>query len=151
MQPMTSIRPLGWTAFALIALVGCEPAPTTTTPSSTPLPNPGPPPADAPKAPTEIKALPVEPSAKPGEPKKEADAAPAKLSDEEIAEVKKLPADEQALALAQVTCPVSGDHLGAMEKPIKQVVNGKTFYLCCAGCEKEVKAHPDDVLAKLKK
>ena len=110
-------------------------------------PTPAPPRTDAtpgrPKGPTEIKALPVETS--------KADAV--KLSDEEIAEIKKMPAEDQKIALAQMVCPVSGDHLGesSMGAPIKQVVDGTTFFLCCSGCEKEVKADPKGVLAKLKK
>jgi YHS domain-containing protein len=132
---MTSIRRFGWTTLALIALVGCE-AGTTSTPT--------------PSTPPVIKPLPVDPP-KTEEPKKETDAT--KLSDEEIAEIKKLPAEDQKIALAQMVCPVSGDHLGEanMGAPIKQVVDGKTFFLCCAGCEKEVKADPKGVLAKLKK
>ena len=123
--------------------MGCEPAtppPTAAPPTVTTEPG---------KAPTETKALPVEP-VKPEEPKKEG-AAVSKPSDEEIAEIKKLPEDEQPIAMAQMTCPVSGDHLGEMGKPIKQVVEGKTFYLCCASCEKAVKSDPAAVLAKLKK
>ena len=141
---MTSIRRLGWTVLALFALVGCEPA----TPPATPTPTTEPGPATAePKAPTETKSMPVE-APKAEEPK---GAAVKKLSDDEIAEIKKLLADDQAIALAQVTCPVGGDNLGEMGVPIKQVVDGKTFFLCCAGCEKAVKADPAGVLAKLKK
>ena len=148
---MTSIHRFGWTAFALFALVGCEP----TTPPATNSPAPAPS-TEAPKAPSEVKALPVEP-AKPEEPKvepakpEEPKADANKLSDEEIAEIKKLPADEQPIALAQMTCPVSGDHLGEMGKPVKQKIGDTTFYLCCSGCEKAVKSKPDEVLAKLKK
>ena len=140
---MTSIRRFGWTAFALIALVGCEPAtpPATTTPAPAPS-------TEAPKAPSETQALPVEPN-KPEAPKG-ADAG--KLTEEELAEIKKLPADEQPVAIAQVTCPVSGDHLGGeMGVPIKQVIGDKTFYICCKSCMATVKNKPDEVLAKLKK
>ncbi len=144
---MTPIRRLGWPALALFALVGCgEPAgPAPATTPATTSPAPAAPSTDAPKGESEIKSLPVDPA------KKGADASAPKLSDEEIAEIKKLPADEQPIALAQVTCPVSGDNLGAMEKPIKQVVDGQTFFLCCSGCEKAVKSNPAGVLAKLKK
>jgi hypothetical protein len=153
MHPMTSTRHFGWTALALLALVGCD-AGTTTTPA--PAPTPGPatnaaptPSPEASKDKPEIKSIPVEPG-KADEPK---GAAAGKLSDEEIAEIKKLSPEDQVIALAQVTCPVSGDNLGegGMGVPIKQVVKGKTFFLCCAGCEKAVKSDPDAVLAKLKK
>ncbi len=126
---MTSIRRQGWTALALLALLGCEaPAPPATTP---------PPAAPGPAAPG------------PAEPKKEADAA--KLSDTEIAEIKKLPEAEQASALAQISCPVSGALLGKMGTPIKQKIGDKTFYICCDGCEDEIKTNPKGVLAKLNK
>ena len=135
---MTTIRHFGWTSFALFALVGCEPAAPPPTPPATPAVTPG-----EPKAPSETKALPVEPG-KPG-------AAVPKLSDDEIAEIKKLPAEDQKIALEQVVCPSSGEHLGEMGPPVKQVVDGKTFFICCASCEKDVKADPKGVLAKLKK
>ena len=47
------------------------------------------------------------------------DAAAAKLTADEIAAIKQLPAAEQELALKQAVCPVSDEHLGAMGKPIK--------------------------------
>ncbi len=161
---MTPIRHLGWTALALLALVGCDaPAPPTTPPGTAPsgAPEAGKTSADLKPAPdpagkddTVIKAVPVEPTPPGGtkaeEPKKEG-AAVNKLSDEEIAEIKKLPAAEQPIALAQVTCPVSDEHLGEMGAPIKQVIGDKTFFICCASCEKKVKADPEAVLAKLKK
>ena len=67
---------------------------------------------------------------------------PAKLTDEEIAEIKKLPADEQPIALAQVTCPVSDDHLGEMGAPIKQVVDGKTVLPLLRELREALKADP---------
>ncbi len=140
---MSSTRRLGWTALTLLALAGCDntPAPPSTSPNvapSTAAPAASP---DAPK--NEVKSLPVETP-------KGADAG--KLSAENIAEIKKLPAEDQALALAQVTCPVSDEKLGGeMGIPIKQEVDGKTFFLCCAGCKDKVKADPAKYLAKLKK
>jgi hypothetical protein len=78
-------------------------------------------------------------------------SAAVKLSDDELAKVKELPADEQATALAQATCPVSSEHLGSMGKPLKITAEGRTFYLCCKGCEKDVKADAKAVIAKLDK
>lgn len=134
---MTSIRRLGWSALALFALAGCEPPP------------PVHPPGES-KAPTEIKPMPVE-SGK-GEAKKEG-ASVDKLTDEELAQIKKLPADEQAAAIAQVVCPVSEHHLGSggMGVPIKQTIGDKTFYICCSGCKDDVKDEPAKVLANLAK
>ncbi len=103
---------------------------------------------DAPKA--------AEPG-KPGDPPKiegpkdgaSLDAAPAKLTAEELAAIKELPAAEQPVAIKQAICPVSNHHLGSMEKPLKVTAEGRTFYLCCEGCEEELKANPKAVVAKL--
>jgi len=141
---MTSTRRLGWTTLALLALVGCEspttpgPAPSTTTPAD-----------KSPKDAPEVKSFPVEPG-KTDEPKKSASATESKFSADEMAEIKKLPADDQAIAIAQVTCPVSNNNLG-MEVPIKKVVDGKTFFICCPGCEGAIAKDPQKYLAKLNK
>ena len=76
-------------------------------------------------------------------------AAAVKLTDDEVAEVKKLPAAEQAAALKQMVCPVSDEHLGAMAMPVKVTALGKTFYLCCESCKKELDRDPKAVVAKL--
>ena len=54
------------------------------------------------------------------------------------------------LAVKQRVCPVSGDLLGAMGKPFKTTVKGKTVFLCCEGCEHDLKENPHKYLAKLK-
>jgi YHS domain-containing protein len=61
-----------------------------------------------------------------------------------------LSAEDRQLAEKQRVCPVSGDLLGAMGKPFKTTVNGKTVFLCCQGCEQELKDNPDKYLAKIK-
>jgi len=137
-----SFRHLGWLSLATFALVGCD-APVAPPAPSAPTP---PPAATTPGEKNDIKAMPVEP-AKPDT----KGASAAKLSDEEVAEIKKLPAAEQTVALAQMVCPVSGKNLGSMDMPLKQTVNGKDFYLCCSGCEDDVKKDPAAVLAKLQK
>ncbi len=124
-------RHLGWSLVATFALVGCESAPT---------------PPPAPTAPT-----PPPSSTAPADSKDKAATAEPKLSEEEVAEIKKLPAAEQSIAMAQMICPVSGSHLGSMDKPLKQTIDGKDFYICCSGCEDKVKEEPAAVLAKLKK
>jgi hypothetical protein len=130
---MTSTRRLGWLALALFALVGCDNASQPTTP---------PPSTTAPGPKNDVKALPVEPD-------KGADAG--KLTSEEIAEIKNLPEAEQSSALAQMTCPSSGAHLGKMGTPIKQTIGDKSFYICCKGCIDDVKENPQGILAKLNK
>ena len=57
---------------------------------------------------------------------------------------------ERAQAVKQRICPVSDELLGSMGKPPKFTVNGRDVYLCCAGCEEELRNNPDKYLAKLK-
>jgi YHS domain-containing protein len=106
------------------------------------------------------------PDAKPGEMKKvdeppavegpktensKSDKGAVKLTDDELTAIKELPAAEQAVAIQQAVCPVSDHHLGSMDKPLKVTAEGRTFYLCCESCEKELKADPKAVIAKLDK
>ncbi len=65
-------------------------------------------------------------------------AALAKLSD----------ADRQC-AVAQQVCPVTGEPLGSMGKPIKVVDGERELFVCCAGCEEEAKANFDAMFAKV--
>ena len=172
---MISIRKFWWTGVALATFVGCgeEPSPAPSAPA-TPGAATTPPAAETPKA-----AEPAKPNAAEPAPTKEMDKpeapapaalpkiegpkidapkpdgdkksdADAKLSDDELAAIKKLPADEQPLALKQLVCPVSDEHLGAMDTPIKVTAGGKTFFICCKGCKKDVDADLKAVLAKLK-
>jgi YHS domain-containing protein len=55
------------------------------------------------------------------------------------------------VALKQLVCPVSDEHLGSMGTPLKVTAEGQTFYICCKGCNKDVKDDPAAVVAKLKK
>ena len=74
------------------------------------------------------------------------------LTADEKGEIAKL-ADktDQDSALAQATCPVSGENLGSMGVPIKVSAEGKTAYLCCKGCNKDFDKDPKAVFAKLGK
>jgi Cu(I)/Ag(I) efflux system membrane fusion protein len=65
---------------------------------------------------------------------------PAELSPEDLAA-----AEEQGV------CPVSGQKLGSMGTPYKTTVKGQTVFLCCDGCEENLKKDPDKYLAKLNK
>lgn len=89
------------------------------------------------------------PKSEPAKEEPKAAAAGVNLSEEEVAEIKKLPEAEQAAALKQAVCPVSEENLGSMGTPIKVTAEGKTFYLCCKGCKKDVDADPKAVVAKL--
>lgn len=115
------------------------------------------PPAEEPKAEAPPAEEPKAEEPKAEEPKAE-DAAPSldgpnasavELSDDEIAEIKKLPAEDQALALAQAVCPVSGENLGSMDVPVKASIESRDLFVCCASCMKKVKSDPKGVLAKL--
>jgi len=79
----------------------------------------------------------------------QAAAGMSRLTGEQLAAIKELPASEQQAAIKQLSCPVSGEPLGSMGKPLKVSALGRSFYLCCKGCEKDVKADPKSVLAKL--
>jgi YHS domain-containing protein len=61
-----------------------------------------------------------------------------------------LSVEDRELAKKQRVCPVSGELLGAMGKPFKTTVKGKTVFLCCQGCEHDLNQNPDKYLAKLK-
>jgi hypothetical protein len=74
-----------------------------------------------------------------------------KLSAKELAGIKELPQAEQDAAIAQAVCPVSTHHLGSMGKPMKVTTEGRTFYICCDGCEEDVKTKGKEIVAKLDK
>lgn len=89
--------------------------------------------------------------AKKDEAPKAADASD-KLTDEEMAKINELPEGERAVAVAQLICPSSGEHLGSMGKPIAlKLDGGKTVYICCAGCKDDVLKNPQGALAKIAK
>ena len=47
----------------------------------------------------------------------------------------------------QKTCPVTGEELGSMGKPVPVTVKGETVYVCCRGCAAKAQADPDKTLA----
>jgi len=52
--------------------------------------------------------------------------------------LRQLSQTDQRLAMKQRTCPITGDLLGSMGKPIKVNVDGRTVFVCCQGCVKSV-------------
>lgn len=54
--------------------------------------------------------------------------------------IRQLGPSDQGLAMRQRTCPVTGDLLGSMGKPIKVNVDGRTVFVCCQGCVEEVRS-----------
>ena len=161
---MNAIRKSFWSVTLVGLAVGCAGEP-----ESAPAPvapNAGvstAPPADKDSAPAKPPAA---PDSKPGDMKKgeappavegpkaensKTDTGAAKLTADELAAIKELPAAEQAAAIQQAVCPVSSHHLGSMEKPVKVTAEGRTFYICCDSCEDKVKSDPKAVIAKLDK
>jgi hypothetical protein len=68
----------------------------------------------------------------------------------EIAEqLAKLSPEDRAAAEKQKVCPVTGEPLGSMGVPRKVAVNDREVFICCEGCEEELKADPEKYLAKL--
>ncbi|HEU5117026.1 MAG TPA: hypothetical protein VFT74_10210 [Isosphaeraceae bacterium] len=127
-------------ALALAALVGCENAETPTdtaapetAPATTDAATPAP--APAPEASADDAAAPT--------------VTTVALTEDEIAEIKKLPEAEAEVALKQKVCPISDENLGAMGTPIKVEADGKTAFLCCEGCKEEFEKDPKAALAKL--
>ena len=47
----------------------------------------------------------------------------------------------------QRTCPVTGEELGSMGRPVPVSLNGETVYVCCRGCAARAQADPDKTLA----
>jgi len=72
------------------------------------------------------------------------------LDEDVVAGLSKLSDADREAALQQKVCPVTGKQLGSMGAPRKVTVNGQDVFLCCDGCESEIKSKPDEYLAKLK-
>jgi hypothetical protein len=113
--------------------------------------------ADAPKPDSKTTTAPEEAAPKSDAPSLEGPKTDApksgadtiKLASSEIAAIEKLPAADREQALKQAVCPASGEHLGAMGVPFKVSVQGRSFFLCCKGCQDDVKADPQGIIAKL--
>jgi len=73
----------------------------------------------------------------------EADAAKITAALDQLA-----PSD-RAMAVAQKTCPVTGEELGSMGVPVKVMVKERAVFLCCPSCKKKIEADPDKYLAIL--
>lgn len=69
----------------------------------------------------------------------------AVASSGEIVVTKATKADEKAVA-ALKTCPVSKEDLDSMGGPLKVTRDGKSTFICCKGCLKELRANPDKFL-----
>lgn len=66
------------------------------------------------------------------------------------AALKKLTADDRAIAEQQKFCPIlENSLLGSMGVPVKLTVGGKTVFVCCPACEKPAQDDPEGTLQKL--
>jgi hypothetical protein len=57
--------------------------------------------------------------------------------------------EDRAIAKQQKICPVTGDTLGALGRPVKVDLNGKSVFICCGYCKGALKKEPDKYLAIL--
>jgi Cu(I)/Ag(I) efflux system membrane fusion protein len=74
----------------------------------------------------------------------------AGLSAKAKANLDKLDPEDRKLAEAQRLCPMSGESLGSMGKPVKLTVKGQVVFVCCKGCMDDALADPDKTLGKVK-
>lgn len=65
------------------------------------------------------------------------------------ANLKELSDAERAAVKQQKTCPVSGETLGAMGKPVRVMVDGKEVWICCSACKEPLLKDPEKHLKKL--
>jgi hypothetical protein len=59
------------------------------------------------------------------------------------------PTDQQLIAKQKI-CPVTGEPLGSMGTPVRVVLEGKPVFICCKGCESELRSNPKQYLSKLR-
>jgi hypothetical protein len=62
-----------------------------------------------------------------------------------------LPAEDRTSAEKQHFCPVSGKMLGTMGVPSKVQIKDRDVWICCPGCEDQLRAKSSEYLAKLDK
>lgn len=77
---------------------------------------------------------------------------PAQMSsgDSMLEGLAKLSVTDRAAAQKQEVCLVTGAKLGSMGKPPKINVGDQEVFLCCDGCEEQIRSEPEKYLAKLK-
>jgi hypothetical protein len=80
-----------------------------------------------------------------------ASAEEQRRKEQEIAAaLDELSAVDRQAALAQRTCPVTGFRLGSMGKPERLSLADQVVFVCCIGCEAELREHPEKYLAKIR-
>ena len=71
------------------------------------------------------------------------------LNDDVVSALSQLSDTDRTVALAQKVCPVTDKTLGSMGTPPMVTVEGQDVFLCCGGCEEDLKKEPAKYLAKL--
>ncbi|MDX1924882.1 MAG: efflux RND transporter periplasmic adaptor subunit [Pirellulaceae bacterium] len=57
--------------------------------------------------------------------------------------------DPEVAIAKQKVCPVTGAKLGSMGKPLPVDIEGRTVFICCAGCEKKLKEDPKKFVSRI--
>ena len=74
----------------------------------------------------------------------------SQAQDPEIVEaLASLSPEDRALAEKQKICPVTKEPLGSMGTPEKVELEGRSVFVCCAGCIEMLKENPDEYLSNL--
>jgi hypothetical protein len=76
-------------------------------------------------------------------------ASSTEISSKALANIAKLPPEEQPLAKEQKTCPITNQPLGAMGVPVVISLDGQKVFLCCSGCIEEAKKNAEKTLKKV--
>ena len=98
----------------------------------------------------------IRPAATEPRPVTTAVSLPANINSAEEAKIRaamaKLSPEDRKLAEAQVFCAIDQDSpLGSMGPVLKVMAKGQPVFVCCKGCESEVRTNPDQALAMLEK
>lgn len=59
-------------------------------------------------------------------------------------------AEDKLLIAKQKLCPVTDEPLGSMGAPVRVVIGGKPVFICCKGCEAELRRNPKLYLGKVR-
>jgi Cu(I)/Ag(I) efflux system membrane fusion protein len=71
------------------------------------------------------------------------------LSPKVLANIAKLPAEDQQPAKEQKICPITNQPLGSMGVPVAVTLEGQKVFLCCSGCIEEAKKNAEKTLKKV--
>jgi Cu(I)/Ag(I) efflux system membrane fusion protein len=78
---------------------------------------------------------------------------PSPLTEEQVeaeAHLAELAPRDQVLARAQKLCPITGEPLGSMGKPVRVMLNNQPVFLCCKSCKAKAEKEPAKTQARVK-